>query len=219
MPGRGESAYFDNAEDYNFAQYLADIDRFLEQIGCMAPASCDWLGVSMGGLLGFYVAARKSSPIRNLILVDVGIEVPQEDLNFIAQYITVTNVYNQPEDLVPLLKMALGGPYSRGPMDEDQWLHFAKTYLRQTADGKYSRNMDDKIAVMFQKEPLGSINLENLWADIKQPTLALRGKLSTLFPMRIAEKMLQTKPVKKWTSQSFPTADMFRPCFAPIRSI
>ncbi|MDD3019984.1 MAG: alpha/beta hydrolase [Alphaproteobacteria bacterium] len=193
MAGRNDSDYFDDPHDYNFTQYLTDLDSLLKEIGCTAPASCDWLGASMGGLLGFYIAARENSPIRRLILDDVGIEVPQADLQFIAQYITVTAEYEKIEDLVPLLKMTLGSPYSRGNMNEDQWLHFATTYLRKNAAGKYARNMDDKIAVMFQKEPLGKIDLMQLWEHIPQPTLALRGGLSTLFPAKVAEKMQSTK--------------------------
>ncbi|HRK97198.1 MAG TPA: alpha/beta hydrolase [Alphaproteobacteria bacterium] len=193
MAGRGQSAYFDDPLDYNFDQYLKDLDLLLKDINCTSPNSCDFLGVSMGGLLGFCIASREDSPIRRLILNDVGVEVPQADLNFIAQYITVTAEYEKIEDLVPLLKMGLGSPYSRGNMNENQWLHFAATYLRKNESGKYGRNMDEKIAVMFKKEPLGKIDLWAAWEKITQPVLALRGGLSTLFPAQVADQMKANK--------------------------
>ncbi|MDY0028516.1 MAG: alpha/beta hydrolase [Pseudobdellovibrionaceae bacterium] len=193
MAGRNDSDYFDDPLDYNFDQYLKDLDGLLKEICCTSHASCDWLGVSMGGLLGLYMAARENSPIRRLILDDVGPEVPKEDLEYIAQYITIPAEYNQPEDLVPLLKMALGSPYSRGNMNEEQWLHYAKTYTRKLDNGKFGRNMDAGIAVMFQQQPLGTLDLWQVWEDVTQPVLAIRGGLSTLFPGYVADKMAATK--------------------------
>lgn len=193
MAGRNDSDYYDDPLDYNFDQYLKDINRLLMEIGCTAPASCDWLGVSMGGLIGFYVAGREDSPIRRLILDDVGPEVPKEDLEYIAQYITIPAEYDKPEDLVPLLKMALGSPYSRGNMSEEQWLHYAQTYTRKLDNGKYGRNMDAGIAVMFHQQPLGTLDLWEVWKNVTQPALAIRGGLSTLFPNYVADKMAATK--------------------------
>ncbi|HOO52063.1 MAG TPA: alpha/beta hydrolase [Alphaproteobacteria bacterium] len=193
MAGRNDSDYFEDPLDYNFEQYLKDIDGLLKEIDCTAPASCDWLGVSMGGLIGFYVAGRENSPIRRLVLDDIGPEVPKEDLEYIAQFITTPAEYDRPEDLVPLLKMALGSPYSRGNMSEDQWLHFARTYTRKNNNGKFGRNMDAGIAVMFHQQPLGTLDLWEVWKQVSQPILAIRGGLSTLFPQYVADKMLKTK--------------------------
>ncbi len=194
LAGRGESAYFNNHHDYNFEQYIHDINLFLKDIGCDAPQSCDWLGVSLGGLLGFRFAGIENSPVRRLMLSDIGPEVPQFDLDFIAKVIKIDVVYDTVEQAVPFLKMALGTPYSRGQMNDDQWLHFANVYLKQRADGKYIRNYDPDIVHVFEKEPLGANGLWDYWEKVTQPTLSLRGGLSTLFPVTIAEQMKLRKP-------------------------
>lgn len=201
MPGRGESAYFDNHNDYCFDQYLFDLENFLATIGCNEPASCDWLGVSMGGLLGFRMAGRDNSPIRRLILSDIGPEVPQFDLDFISKVIKLTPEYSHPSEAIPILKMAQGTPYSRGPLSEDQWLYLADVALKQDKNGKYIRNFDPNIAPKFDSEPLGTEDLWTYWERTHQPTLSLRGALSTLFPERIAEDMKQRKPNSDFTIQ------------------
>lgn len=194
LAGRGESAYFNNYNDYNFEQYIKDIHIFLKEIGCDAPQSCDWLGVSLGGLLGFRFAGIKNSPVRRLMLSDIGPEVPQFDLDFIAKIIKIDPVYDNPAQAVPFMKMALGTPYSRGQLNDDQWLYFANVYLKQREDGKYIRNYDPDIVHLFEREPLGADGLWAYWELTHQPTLSLRGGLSTLFPTRIAEQMKQRKP-------------------------
>jgi pimeloyl-ACP methyl ester carboxylesterase len=194
LAGRGESANFNNYKDYNFDQYIHDITLFLKDIGCDAPASCDWLGVSLGGLLGFRFAGIENSPVRRLMLVDIGPEVPQFDLDFIAKVIKI-----DPAQAVPFMKMALGTPYSRGQLNDDQWHYFANVYLKKRADGKYIRNYDPDIVHVFEKEPLGANGLWEYWEKIQQPTLSIRGGLSTLFPVTIAEQMKLRKPNDKYT--------------------
>lgn len=199
MAGRGESDYYSNPDDYNFNQYTEDLQKFLKEIGCDAPGSCDWLGVSMGGLLGFIFAGCENSPIRRLMLSDVGPEVPQFDLDFISKVIKLSPEYNDPSEAVPFLKMALGTPYSRGQMSDEQWLYFANVYLKKREDGKFIRNYDPNIAQVFDKAPLGQHDLWGYWEKTIQPTLSLRGGLSTLFPLRIAEDMKRRKPNNLYT--------------------
>lgn len=202
MAGRGKSDYFSNSNDYNFNQYLKDLNLLLKEIGCAAPASCDWLGVSMGGLLGFRLAGIENSPIHKLILSDIGPEVPQADLDFIAKVIKLTPEYNAPSDAIPILKMSIGTPYSRGPLTEEQWAYLAQTALKRREDGKYIRNFDPHIVHKFETEPLGAEDLWAYWKRTYQATLLLRGELSTLLPLSIVEKMKSRKPNQDFTIET-----------------
>jgi len=202
MAGRGESSYFENPDDYNFDQYLIDLNALLNIIGCNYPSSCDWLGVSMGGLLGFRLSGLDNSPINRLILSDIGPEVPQFDLNFISQILKLNPEYTHPTFAVPFLKMAIGTPYSRGPLDEHQWLYFAEIALKKREDGIYVKNFDPQIAQKFDTEPLGNQDLWGFWEKTYQPTLSLRGELSTLFPLRVLEQMILRKPNNKFKSET-----------------
>lgn len=202
MAGRGESAYYTNHNDYCFEQYISDLNCFIREIGCNEPSSCDWLGVSMGGLLGFRLSGIENSPIRKMILSDIGPEVPQFDLDFISKVIKLTPEYGHPSEAVPILKMSTGTPYSRGPLDEDQWLYLATAALKQNETGKFIRNFDPDIAHKFDTEPLGNEDLWTYWEKTHQPVLSLRGSLSTLFPVRVAEAMKEKKPNAKFTIQT-----------------
>ncbi len=202
IAGRGQSSYYANPDDYNFEQYLKDISLFLKEIGCDQPASCDWLGVSMGGLLGMCIAGgAEASPIRRLILVDVGPEVPQFDMAFLAKFIRLTPEYNSPAENVPFLKMTLGTPYSCGEMTEDQWLYMSTVNLRKNDSEKYIRNFDPNIAHTFDTS-MNAVDFWPFWERIYQPTLALRGELSTLFPVRVADDMKTRKPNDKLTLET-----------------
>jgi pimeloyl-ACP methyl ester carboxylesterase len=70
--GRGVSDWLRNPAFYDIPQYAADMVTLLARLDA---ASVDWLGTSMGGMIGMALAAQPSSnhgPIRRLILNDVG---------------------------------------------------------------------------------------------------------------------------------------------------
>src|SRR2546422_7086058 len=91
--GRGESDWLEHKQDYGFSQYLSDAAALLARLtappkrisllrrlqGASEGPRIDWVGTSMGGLIGMMLAARRDSPIRRLVLNDVGPMVPWKD--------------------------------------------------------------------------------------------------------------------------------------------
>src|ERR1700761_5225962 len=77
MPGRGKSEWLGDAADYNYALYLADLAALIARID--APV-VDWVGTSMGGIIGMLMAALPGAPIRKLVLNDVGALIPKAGL-------------------------------------------------------------------------------------------------------------------------------------------
>ena len=47
----------------------------------------DWVGTSMGGLIGMMLAAQRDTPIRRLVLNDIGAFIPKASLARIASYV------------------------------------------------------------------------------------------------------------------------------------
>jgi pimeloyl-ACP methyl ester carboxylesterase len=193
MPGRGKSAFLSNPDDYCYRQYAIDLTAFLAHVGCGAPNSCDWLGVSMGGLLGMALSAIPGTPIRRLLLSDVGPEVPQGALDHISTFLQIPIVYENFADALAAFKKSEGTGFSRGPMTDAEWEYFVRTHLTQRADGTFTRNFDPLIAQVFEKEPTGNADLWDAWEQITQPVLALRGEISTLFTEEIAANMARRK--------------------------
>ena len=96
--GRGDSDWLDNKSDYTFSTYTADAAAMIAR--ATAPAGpkwfcaelrrqrkLDWVGTSMGGMIGMFLAAKRNSPIRRLVLNDVGALIPWSALFRMKGYV------------------------------------------------------------------------------------------------------------------------------------
>src|SRR5262249_31128337 len=82
--GRGESEWLENPIDYNYASYVADCLAVLDNFHLR---TVDWVGTSMGGVIGMIIAAKHAVRIRKLVLNDVGMKLPKEALQRIYDYV------------------------------------------------------------------------------------------------------------------------------------
>lgn len=191
MVGRGQSSFLENPNDYCYARYLNDLNAIMDFFHITYAA---WLGVSMGGLLGIALAGAQNTRISKLILSDVGPDVPQESLDFIATYLDRNPLFSNLDEAVAAFKQSINTPFDRGIRDENLWRYYTQTHMRRNKDGFYERSFDENIKFKFRSEPLGQENLWHAWEKIYQPVLALRGEWSLLFPTSIAEDMQHRKP-------------------------
>lgn len=187
LPGRGESDWLNNKEAYDYKQYTVDALMVIARSGV---ESVDWLGTSMGGLLGMALAALKNSPIKKLILNDVGPFIPKSALVRIADYADQQPQVDTAEELKSYIKTIYAG---FGDLTDEQWqqmLHFGQRTLK---NGKLTLNYDPDISYVFKSQPIEDMDLWSLWAMIKQPTLIIRGESSDLLQPETVDKMLDTK--------------------------
>jgi len=195
LAGRGRSDFLKNPQDYNYDQYCKDIKAVLKELGLDKPKSIDWLGVSLGGLLGFMIAAEDDTPIKRLIVNDVGPEVPQAALDFIYRVIKRTYTFNSLEEFENRLRATRGKFW--GPMNDIHWQHMAKHNYRPIKAGiifkreKITYAYDPKISHIFKTAPTGSEDLWPIWNKINCPTLILHGENSLLLTLEILDKMLK----------------------------
>ncbi len=190
LAGRGRSDFLKDPLDYNYRQYLQDILTVLDHLNINKPASIDWLGVSLGGLLGINLAGEPNTPIKRLILNDVGPEVPKKALKFIYRVIKKLYKFKSLNAFEKRLRKTRGLTW--GEVTDEQWQHMAQHNHRKIGRNKLTYAYDHKIALIFKKEPIGKINLWDQWQNIKCPTLALRGGNSLILPIPILEKMQDT---------------------------
>ncbi|MCD8571516.1 MAG: alpha/beta fold hydrolase [Alphaproteobacteria bacterium] len=167
LPGRGRSDFLQNPLDYNYTQYWRDLSALMVQLNCvprklefgLPEATCfpgrgksvDWLGVSLGGLLGIYLAALPHSPIRRLILNDVGPEVPKPALDFIKQVISQEYTFDTLPDLEKRMRETRGLTW--GPVTDAQWKHMAEHNARALPDGKITYGYDPQISKILISNP------------------------------------------------------------------
>src|SRR5512140_330508 len=67
--GRGRSDWLKDKSLYAIPQYATDMATLIARLDV---ESVDWLGTSMGGLIGMVMASQEKTPIKRLILNDVG---------------------------------------------------------------------------------------------------------------------------------------------------
>jgi pimeloyl-ACP methyl ester carboxylesterase len=84
LPGRGRSGRLVNPADYALPQYCADMNALLARLDVR---EVDWVGTSLGGLIGISLAGFRGSIIRKLVVNDIGPFVSVTGLRRIGQYI------------------------------------------------------------------------------------------------------------------------------------
>lgn len=192
LPGRGRSDFLKNPLDYNYNQYLADLSALLARLKINKPKSVDWLGVSLGGLLGIRMAGLPFSPVKRLILNDVGPIVPQAALDFITQVISQKYVFENIAQLEDRMKATRGLTW--GPLTDEQWKHMAEHNARGLPDGTVTYGYDPAIAEVFKVSPIGDLGMWPVWDQIKVPSLLIRGGQSVLLTLDIVAEMSRRKP-------------------------
>lgn len=194
LPGRGRSDFLPEPLDYNHTQYCQDLIALLAQLGVNEPGSVDWLGVSLGGLLGIRLAGMENSPIRRLIINDVGPVVPQPALDFIYKVIAQTYRFDTIQALEKRMRETRG--LSWGPVTDQQWKHMAEHNARALDDGQITYSYDPEIAVVFEHQPTGGVDLWPYWDRISCPVLTIQGAKSLLLTNAIIEEMNGRGPGK-----------------------
>ena len=69
LVGRGQSGWLTQPAGYTLLQYGADMNALLARLDV---EEVDWVGNSLGGLIGMMLAAQPENPIRRLVLNDIG---------------------------------------------------------------------------------------------------------------------------------------------------
>jgi pimeloyl-ACP methyl ester carboxylesterase len=187
MPGRGMSEWLADPNDYAFPTYLTTLTALVARSGADAV---DWIGTSMGGLLGIVIAAQQNSPIRRLVVNDVGPQLEAAALARIGSYIGQDPTFATFAEIEAYLRQ-ISAPF--GPLSDPQWEYITRTNVRERADGRWGLAYDPGIAVPFRNAPAPP-NLWPLWDAIRCPALVLRGAQSDLLSAEVAAEMAARGP-------------------------
>lgn len=167
--GRGQSDWLSHKADYGYPQYLADMAALIARSGA---ETVDWVGTSMGGLIGMFLAAQPNTPLRKLVMNDVGPFIGKAALARIAAYVGQQPHCASLDELEAYIRQ-IAAPF--GPLTDAQWRHLTTHSARERAEGGYSLRYDPGIAENFKTSALDDINLWPVWDLIRCPVLLLRG--------------------------------------------
>jgi pimeloyl-ACP methyl ester carboxylesterase len=195
--GRGRSERLRDPGHYVVPQYVADMVTLIARVTAdNEDEAVHWVGTSMGGLIGMVLAAFENSPIRRLVLNDIGPVLDQAALARIGEYIGQDVRFGSFEEGARFVKDVSA---SFGPHSEEEWTKLARDVLVQEPGGSWVRHYDLGLA-----KPFAAITLERaeqdqaaLWAAfdaIRCPTLLIRGEASDLLSRATAEEMTRRGP-------------------------
>ena len=187
--GRGLSDWLDDQADYGIPTYAQHMLALLAHLGA---AKVDWLGTSMGGLIGMALAAQPESPIQRLILNDVGPEIPGPALARIAHYVGRDERWDSLAEAMAQQSQALA-PF--GNLSPAQWHRILLPALVQDAEGRWRTRYDPRIALSLRAiDPTQNPNLWPLYEAISCPTLAIHGADSDLLTTEVWQAMATRGP-------------------------
>jgi pimeloyl-ACP methyl ester carboxylesterase len=190
--GRGESDRLVDPSGYQISAYVADMVTLLARLDAR---TVHWVGTSMGGLIGMALAALPDSPIRRLVLNDVGPAIDATGIARIAGYVGKPLTWASEDEAADYLWTISQG---FGPHSREQWLALTRPMLRRADDG-FRLHYDPAIAVALRQitPQVAAAGEAALWAAydaVACPTLLLRGADSDLLSRPTAEAMTQRGP-------------------------
>ena len=218
--GRGKSEWLKDPMGYQIPNYAGDM---LALLAGLKPATLDWVGTSMGGLIGMVVCAQlglaaageasngavgdasgvrvpKLVPrlVRKLVLNDVGPAIQWEAIQRIGLYLGNAPRFASLAQAAQAMWIISTG---FGPHTPAEWLELSRHMVRPADDaqGGVALHYDPAIAVPFrtvtqESAAQGEAALWALYDGITAQTLLLRGAQSDLLSPQTALAMTQRGP-------------------------
>jgi len=199
VAGRGQSDWLKDPQGYQIPHYAADM---LTLLTALQPTTLDWLGTSMGGLIGIVVAGQPELPlpvpVRRLVLNDVGPVMEWQALQRIGEYLGQTGRFDSVQQAADALWAVAS---SFGPHTPAQWLALSQPMVKPLADGSGALTLhyDPALALPFRElMPESAAQSEallwQLYDRITARTLLVRGAVSDLLTMETARAMMARGP-------------------------
>jgi pimeloyl-ACP methyl ester carboxylesterase len=199
--GRGRSDWLQDPMGYAVPTYVADMLAMLAQLHAQAPIKAlDWLGTSMGGLIGMGICGTPNLPlpvpVRRLVLNDVGPVIEWQAIQRIGAYLGKAGRFESVEQAAAAM-WAISTSF--GPHTPEQWLALSRPMVKSSPDGGFTLHYDPAIAVPVramteEAAAQGQAALWQLYDHITARTLITRGADSDLLSHETALAMTQRGP-------------------------
>ncbi|MDW3207504.1 MAG: alpha/beta hydrolase [Alphaproteobacteria bacterium] len=186
--GRGASDRLGPGGAYEVPQYVADLTTMLAAEGLR---SVDWIGTSMGGLIGMAMAAMPGGPIRRMVLNDVGPFIPKAALQRIGDYVGVEWRFDTFQKAEAHIRAAYA-PF--GLESDEDWRFMTEISTARDEAGCWVNAYDPRIADPFRGDQIADADLWYLWDAIRIPIFVMRGAESDLLTPEIAKEMTRRGP-------------------------
>ena len=187
LPGRGQSQWLADPNDYVFPVYLTALTALIARSGAEHVA---WVGTSLGALLGMVIAAQPNTPVRRLVINDAGPLIEPAAIARIRDYVGLDPTFATYAEAEAYIR-AISAPF--GALTDAQWEHLTRSSIAQRPDGRWGSLYDPGIALPFRTSAAPP-DLWPVWDAIRCPTLVLRGVQSDLLSPATVAQMASRGP-------------------------
>ena len=199
VAGRGHSDWLKDPAGYQLAFYAADMLVLLAEL---KPAMLDWVGTSMGALMGLVVCGQPELPlpvpVRRLVMNDVGPTIEWQALQRIGEYLGQTGQFASVQQAAQAMWVTSS---SFGAHTPEQWLALCRPMVKPLPGSPdlLTLHYDPALAGPFravtpESAAQGEAALWQLYDNIKARTLLVRGAQSDLLSPATARAMTERGP-------------------------
>lgn len=201
VAGRGKSEWLPNASLYQVPQYAADMMVLLQALYASHPfETLDWIGTSMGGLIGMVIVGQPElplpAPVRRFVINDVGPAITWSSLARMKQYVGQYGTYTDLQQVSQVLRLLFAG---FGAVPDDIWLELCSHMVRPAPEGgltlHYDRAIGQPLQALTEEAALAAEPV--MWAlyeQIRAQVLLIRGQDSDLLTQETAQAMTERGP-------------------------
>jgi pimeloyl-ACP methyl ester carboxylesterase len=190
LAGRGRSDWLRDPTQYHLGQYAADLNNVVSRIGC---EQVDWVGTSLGGLVGMTLAAQPGHPIRRLLLNDIGPFIPSAALRRLGRYIDApVRRFASLAEAEAHCRQTLA-PF--GALSDAEWRHLTEHDLKPAVGRPgFELRCDPAIARTYGQWQFFNVDLWSTWKRVDCPVRLLRGIDSDFISRETCQRMAESGP-------------------------
>lgn len=188
--GRGKSDWLEQKLLYHYQTYVPHSLELLDQLKIN---SADWLGTSMGGIIGILIASIENSPIKRLVLNDIGPVISKLTMK-LAQVVGNQRpvTFNTKEEVYDYFR-----PFKEayGAHSDQIFFDICDSLVIKNADGVLVSNYDPDIFAYTRDLPYFNdmeIGFWEYWQDVTCPVLLIHGENSIALTDDIISRMKET---------------------------
>ncbi|WP_345798104.1 alpha/beta hydrolase [Castellaniella sp. MT123] len=205
--GRGRSDWLADPAAYVVPQYVADMVTLIARL---RPTRLDWVGTSMGGLIGLALAGMATAspalrpdrgswglgvaadvPLGRMVFNDVGPALDLDGLSRIGEYVGQDARFDSFTQAVDYVRTTSPG---FGPHDAAGWVALTEHVFHEH-DGQWVKHYDLRMAQPFSLQTpeamaAGEALLWRAWDHLPVPSLILRGAQSDILSADTAQQMV-----------------------------
>jgi len=187
--GRGLSARDPNANNYQIAAYLRDVQTLLAGLGAVRVRI---IGTSMGGLIAMVLAATQPGLVAGIVLNDVGPEVDPAGLERIRGYAGKAAPVSNWAEAIAQVRATYGCSWPG--LSDERWEKVVRLSYRENAQGEPEVDADPRISEGLRDAQTAAPDLWPLWAALaRTPILAIRGAHSDILSAATLGRMQREK--------------------------